>query len=248
MQGDGYAIAGERGDYGCLIADAIEPILGCAAEVTVRDMSDRDRFVEQRLRTFKPHREVGTVLLHLCEKAIPAKTRACKIPPLHHTAEICHAVFHRLDTAVASGIEGQLGGFAQVSGLGGRQSVIHLEADPLLRVLRATVAAQIVLACSKKGGWSLIYGAVVDLSLPEVRGRAAERLHTATTLNVNPCGDGCGDEGCIERLARERLRGKRQGGRRGASSCGKANVVDGNGAKRGHVDAECMQVFKGLTA
>ena len=41
MQGDGYAIAGERGDYGCLIADAVEPILGCAADVTVRDMSDR---------------------------------------------------------------------------------------------------------------------------------------------------------------------------------------------------------------
>jgi hypothetical protein len=28
MQGDGYSIAGERGDYDCLIADAVEPVLG----------------------------------------------------------------------------------------------------------------------------------------------------------------------------------------------------------------------------
>src|SRR5665213_1292107 len=105
MQGDGYAIAGKRGDYGCLIADAIEPILGRAAEVTVRDMSDGDRFVEQRLRTAKSHRQVGTVLLHLREEALPAKTRTCKIAPLHHTAEIRNAVFHRLNTTVASGIE-----------------------------------------------------------------------------------------------------------------------------------------------
>src|ERR1700721_2786790 len=79
MQGDGYAIAGERGDYSCLIADTVKPVLGCAAEVTVRDMSDGDRFVEQRLRTVKAHREVGTVLLHLCKEALPAKTRTCKI-------------------------------------------------------------------------------------------------------------------------------------------------------------------------
>jgi hypothetical protein len=204
MQGDGYPIAGERGDYCCLIADAVEPIFGCAAEVTVRDMSDGDRFVEQRLRTVKPHREVGTVLLHLREKALPAKTRTCKIPPLHHTAEIRNAVFHRLDTTVASGIERQLGGVRQLSGLGGRQPVIHLEADPLVRVLRATVAAQIVFARGEKGGWSFVCGAVVERSLPEVRGRAAERLHTATALNADSRGDGCGDERCIERLARER--------------------------------------------
>src|SRR6202035_3843493 len=110
MQGDGYAIAGKRGDYGCLIADTVEPILGCAANVTVRDMSDGDRFVEQRLRTVKPHREVGTVLLHLRKEALPAKTRTRKIPPFHHQAEIRNAVLHRLDTTVASGIEHPLGG------------------------------------------------------------------------------------------------------------------------------------------
>ena len=58
----------------------------------------------------------------------------------------------------------------------------------------------------------------------------------------------CGDERCIERLARERGRGKRQRSLRGAPGCGKANVIDGHRAKRGHVDAERMQVFKGLTA
>src|SRR6202044_3968213 len=166
MQGDGYPIAGERGDYGCLIADTVESILCGAAEVTVRDMSDGDRFVEQRLRTVKPHREVGTVLLHLRKEAIPAKARTCKISPLHHTAKIRNAVFDRLDTTVASGIERQLGGVRQVSGLGGRQSVIHLESDPLVRVLRATVAAQIVLARGEKSGWGFVCGAVVERSLP----------------------------------------------------------------------------------
>src|ERR1700723_489891 len=248
MKGDGYPIAGERGDYGCLIADTVESILCCAAEVTVRDMSDGDRFVEQRLRTVKPHREVGTILLHLRKEALPAKTRTCKISPLHHTAEIRDAVFHRLDTTVASGIERQLGGVRQVSGLGCGQSVIHFEADPLVRVLRTTVAAQIVFARGKKGGWSLACGAVVERSLPEILVRAAERLHTATTLNADSRGDGCGDERCIERLARGRLRGKRQGGRRGASGCGKANIIDGHRAKRGHVDTKCVQVLKSLTA
>src|SRR6202453_21444 len=178
MQSDGYPIAGERGDYGCLIADTVESILCGAAEVTVRDMSDGDRFVEQRLGTVKPHREVGTILLHLRKEALPAKTRTCKISPLHHTAEIRNAVFHGLDTTVASGIERQLGGVRQVSGLGGTQSGIPLEADPLVRVLRATVAAQIVFARGEKGGWSFISGAVVERRLPEVGGRAAERLHT----------------------------------------------------------------------
>src|SRR5580700_11262137 len=111
---------------------------------------------EQRLRTVKPHREVGTVLLHLRKEALPAKTRTCKILPLHHAAEIRNAVFHRLDTTVASGIERQLGGVRQVSGLGGRQSVIHLEGDPLVRVLRAAMAAQVMLARGEKGGGSFV--------------------------------------------------------------------------------------------
>src|ERR1700678_4848945 len=168
---------------------------------------------------------MGTVLLHLRKEALPAKTCTCKIPPLHHTAEIRNAVFHRLDATVASGIEHQLGGVPQVSGLGGRQSVIHLEGDPLVRVLRATVAAQIVLARGEKDGWSFVCSAVVERSLPEVAGRAPERLHTATTLNADSRGDGCGDKRCIQRFACERGRGKRQRSLRGASGCGEANVV-----------------------
>src|SRR5580658_5828654 len=166
-------------------------------------MRDCDRFVQQRLCTSKPHREVGTVLLHLRKEALPAKPRTCKIPPLHHTAEICNAVFHRLDTTVASGIERQLGGVRQVSGLGGRQSVIHLESDPLVRVLRATVAAQVVLARGEKGGWSFVCGAVVERSPPEIGGGAAERLHTATALDVDSGVDSLGNERRIERPARE---------------------------------------------
>src|SRR5580692_2473778 len=152
-------------------------------------MSDDDRFVEQWLRTVKPHREVGTILLHLCKEALPAKTRTCKIPPFHHQAEIRNAVFHRLDTTVAAGIEHQLGAVRQVSGLSGRQAIIHLQADPLVRILRATVAAQIVLARGEKGGWSFVSCAVVERSLPEVGGRAAERLHTVTALDADSGGD-----------------------------------------------------------
>ena len=73
-----------------------------------------------------------------------------------------------------------------------------------MRVLRATVAAQIVLARGEKGGWSFVGGAVVERSLPEVGARAAERLHTATALNADSIGDSLGNERCIERLARER--------------------------------------------
>ena len=168
MQRDGYAIAGERGDDGCLIADAVEPILRCAADVTIRDMGDGDRLGEQRLRTGKPHREVWTVLLHLRKEVLPAMTRTCEIPLLHHAAEVCNAAFHRLDTAIASGIEHQLRGARKLSGLRGRQAKIHLEGDPLLWVLRTRVAAEIVLACGQKDRWGFTGGAVVERSLPDV--------------------------------------------------------------------------------
>jgi hypothetical protein len=73
----------------------------------------------------------------------------------------------------------------------------------LVRVLRATVAAQIVLAGGEKGGWSFVCGAVVERSPPEVGGRAAERLHTATALDADSGGDSLGNESCIEGLASE---------------------------------------------
>jgi len=84
--------------------------------------------------------------------------------------------------------------------------------------------------------------------LPHVAGRAAERLHTATAFYADSCGDGFGDERGIKCLARERGRGKRQGSLRGAPGSGEANVVDGRSAKRSHVDAERVQVLKGLPA
>ena len=110
------------------------------------------------------------------------------------------------------------------------------------------MAAQVVLARGEKGGWSLVGRTVVERSLPDVACRANERLHTTPAFYADSRGDGCGDEGCIERFARERLRGKRQAGRRGAPCSGEANIIDGHGAKRDHVDTENVQVFKGLTA
>src|SRR6202034_11739 len=97
----------ERGDDGCLIADAVKPILGCAADETVRNMSDRDRLGQQRLRAGQPHREMWTVPLHLLEEILPSIARACQMPLLHHPAEVCNAALNRLDAAIASGIEHQ---------------------------------------------------------------------------------------------------------------------------------------------
>ena len=71
MQRDGYAVTGERGDDGCLITNAVEPILRCATDVTVRDMSDDDRFVEQWLRTVKPD-EIHIVASDGREAGIPS--------------------------------------------------------------------------------------------------------------------------------------------------------------------------------
>ena len=42
--------------------------------------------------------------------------------------------------------------------------------------------------------------------------------------------------------------GKGKRSLRGAPGGGETNIVDGHGAKRGHVDAECVQVLKGLAA
>ena len=120
MQRDGYTIAGERGDDGCLIADAVEPVLGCAADVSIRDMGDGDRLGQQRLRAGKPHGKVWTVLLHLREEVLPAMSDPCKIPLLHHAAQVCNAAFDRLDTAIAARIEHQLRRARKLRGLRGR--------------------------------------------------------------------------------------------------------------------------------
>src|SRR5277367_3849314 len=204
MQRDGYAVTGERGDDGCLVANAVEPILGCAADVAVRDMGDGDWPGQQRLSTGQSHREVWTVPLHLCEEVLPAMPRTREMPLLHHPAEVRNAAFYRLDTTIASGIEHQLRGALQLSGLRGSQAKIHLEGDPSLWVLRTHVAAEIMLACGEKDRWSFIGSTVVERSLPGVACRATERLHTATTLYADSRRDGLGDERCIKRLARER--------------------------------------------
>jgi hypothetical protein len=108
IQRDRNAVTGERGDDSCLIANAVEFILSRAADVTIRIMSDGDRLVEQWLGTFKTHSKVGTVLLHSRDETVPAKTGTCEIPLLYNATEIRDAVFHWLDTSVASGVECQL--------------------------------------------------------------------------------------------------------------------------------------------
>jgi hypothetical protein len=110
------------------------------------------------------------------------------------------------------------------------------------------MATEIMLAGGEKDRRSFIGGTVVERSLPDIAWRVTERLHATTTLYADSCGDGLGDERCIKRLARERRCGKRQGSLCGAPVSGEANEIDGHGAERGHVDAERVQVLKGLTA
>src|SRR5580698_6420898 len=176
MQGDRNAVTGERGDDGCLIADAVKTILSCAADVTVRNMRDRDRLRKQRLRTGESHREMWTVPLHLREEFLPAVARACQMPLLHHPAEVCSAALNRLDSAIATGIEHQLRRVRQLSGLRVRQPKIHLESDPSLRILGTRMAAEIVLACCEKDRCSLTRRSVVERSLPRIAFRPIERL------------------------------------------------------------------------
>ncbi len=183
-------------------------------------MCDSNRLLKQRLRIFEPHRKMGTILLHLREEAFPTKTGPREILPLNDAAKIGDSVFHRLDTAIAARVQRQLGSVSQVSGLGGGHAVIHLEGDPLVRVLRTTVAAQIVLARGEKSGWSFEGGPVVERSLPKVRGRAAERLYAATTLQAYSRGGGGGEQRGIECLPRQGGRGKRQWRLRRALGCG----------------------------
>jgi hypothetical protein len=110
------------------------------------------------------------------------------------------------------------------------------------------VAAQVVFARGEKGGWSFVCGAIVERCLPDITGRATERLHTATLLKAYSSGDGCGEERGIHRFAREGGSWKWQRSLGSALRRGKSNVIYGNGTMGCHVDAERVQVLKSLTA
>jgi hypothetical protein len=163
------------------------------------------------LRAGKPHREVRTVLLHLREKILPAIARACEIPLLHHPAKVCNAAFNRLDTTIASGIEHQLRGAREFSGLRGRQAKIHLEGDPSLRV-PSDACGRGDRACLWRERPLELHGvpsSSVACQTPLVARTSA--CTAAAALHADPCGDGLGDERCIKRLARERRCGKGKG-------------------------------------
>ncbi len=66
-------------------------------------------------------------------------THAREVLLLDHPAEVRIAVFNGLNAAIASGIEHQLRGARQLSRLRARQAVIHLEADPSLRIFWSRV-------------------------------------------------------------------------------------------------------------
>jgi len=211
-------------------------------------MGDGDGPGKQRLGTGQPHGEVRTVPLHPREEALPVIAGARQIPALHHATEVGDAVFHWLDTTVASGIQHELRGAGQLSGLRGSEAVIHFEGDPLLRITGAGVAAEIVFTGGEKGGGGFAGGAVIESSSPSSGCGTAERLHAATLLDADSRGDGPCDEGCIQRLARERSCGKWQRSLGGAPGGGEANVAYGHGAQGGDIDAERMQILKGLAA
>ena len=194
-------------------------------------MSDGDRLVEQRLRTGKPHRQVGTILLHLLEELIPPITKRCQIPLLHHPAQVRNAALNRLDSTIASRIKHQLRGARQLRGLPRSQAKIHFEGYPSLRVLRTRITAQILLSCGEKCRCSFKCGAVIERSPPHAACGTTQRLHTATLLYADSRGHSFSDERRIKRLPRQRGCGKRQRSLRSAPRSGQPNVVDRHGAK-----------------
>ena len=106
MQGDRYAIAGERRNDGCLIADAVESIFGGATQVAVGNVSDGDRLVEQRLRPVETHREVWAILLHRCKQPLPSEDpRGRSSAVASRSRNSATPSSTGLDTTVASGIE-----------------------------------------------------------------------------------------------------------------------------------------------
>ena len=247
MQGDGYTIPGKRWYDSSLIADAIESILGRAAEVTIWNMRDGDRLVQERFCALKSHCEMRTLLLHHRKQALPAKTCADKVTPLHNTAKIRDAVLHRLDTTVAPVIECQFRGVRQIGGLCSRKSVVHLEGYPFVLILRSTVPAKIMLTCSEEGSWSLKNCAVVQRSLPEVITRTAERLYTSSALDADARRNSLGNQSCIKGFPGKRGCGERQRSLCGAPCCSQANSIDWHGAKRRHINAQRMQVLKSFS-
>ena len=151
-----------EGDDRGLVADAVEAILGCAADVAVGDVGDGDGPGEQGFSAGEPQGEVRAVLLHLCEEVLPAMAFTREIALLHDAAKIGKAVFHGLDAAVAAGIEHQFGGAGELGGLREGEAKVHLECDPSLRVCRAREAAQVVLAGGEEDGCSFKGGAVIE--------------------------------------------------------------------------------------
>jgi len=129
-------------------------------------MCNCNRPVEERLRTFKTHGQVGAVPSHTGEKPLPPEASALEVASLDDAAEIDHAVFHGLNTAVSAGIERQFGGVGQIGELSRGQTIVHLEGDPLMLILWPPVAAQVVLACRKKGRGCLIEPSIIERCPP----------------------------------------------------------------------------------
>jgi hypothetical protein len=92
-------------------------------------------------------------------------------------------------------------------------------------------AAEIVLAGGEKDCCSFARRAVVERRLPTVTCGAIECLHAAAALDADSCGDGFGDERCVQCLARKRGGGKRQRRFRGAPASGEANSIEGHGTE-----------------
>ena len=170
--------------------------------------------------------KVRTVLLHL-RKKLSQRWPAARSTSVAPRSRDSRCRLRPAGCRRSLRVEHQLRGTRQFSGLCRCKTKIHLERDPLFRVVWARMAAQIVLACCEKDCWSFADWPVSQRSLPHVGGRAAERLHAATALDADPSRDCLGNERCIQRLARERGCGKRQRSLRGAPGGGEANVVDG---------------------
>jgi hypothetical protein len=154
-------------------------------------------------------------------------------------------LFYEGEAAVAAGDEEELDGVAELGELGGSEAEVHLEADEVgVRAeQRAREAAEVVLAGGEedvRGGESVGVTGAGDGDAPEVA-VAVEGFGGVAAKDESMCGGGALEEGFIERAAGEGLRGEGEGCGGDAEGAGEADVVNGDGAECGEIEAEAVE-------
>jgi len=133
MQRDRYAIAGERWNDRCLIANAVEPILRRRADISIRNMGDRDRLASNCSAPQASSQGVDS-LAASSRGIVPSDSPSLRDTAAAPRSRGLQCLPQPVGYTISSGIEHQLRGVRNLSGLRRRQTKIHLESNPSLRV------------------------------------------------------------------------------------------------------------------